>query len=148
MTATEVNIQELEFNRIKEDQTSMQMQQCTFHPNINPIPSQRTSTPVVDRYAIQYTFARFLDYLHLCRLYVDYKPKFRVWEQERQRKEDEEFERTCTFKPQTNTTHSKRASTPTRSSTPSTSSKDVSPPKSSYSFAPVVNKIKTNILVR
>jgi hypothetical protein len=83
------------------------------------------------------------------RLYVDYKSKFRTWEQERQRKEDEEVERTCTFKPQTNLSNSKRPPTPTRSSTPSTASaysKDTSPPKNSYPFTPVVNKINTNIL--
>jgi hypothetical protein len=41
----------MEFNRIKEEQTNLEMQQCTFHPNINHTTTQQTATPVVDRYA-------------------------------------------------------------------------------------------------
>jgi hypothetical protein len=46
-----MSTQEQEFNRIKEEQSSMELQECTFHPNINPAANHRTSVPVVDRYA-------------------------------------------------------------------------------------------------
>jgi hypothetical protein len=42
--------QQFEFNKIKEEQTNLELQACTFHPNINHSVNKRPSTPVVERY--------------------------------------------------------------------------------------------------
>lgn len=119
-------LKEAEYARAREEIHENELSGCTFHPVINTSRTYKSpSTPVV------------------ARLYSDSKAKLREWEHEKKRKEDEEVQRTCTFKPQTNvrppTPTKTRPPTPTKNKNPALHKEKENSPK--FSFTPTINKV-------